>query len=347
MALLLFALLPSLRAKEEEEAVEEPEEGDEAESTGGHDNDCSDAGENCIESGCCKNSSLTCFMKTEQWGTCLESCTPGLHEEDGEDNQEWWHCATAENLGCSKENENCDDTGCCFDPGMKCYKKNGNFSSCKTSCEPGIHEDDAEEWRTPWDCSEVVPTCADAYQQCGGKGWTGPTCCNEGCSCERTSAFYHQCARTDVEPGLNDGSANTCNGEPAPAPPTRPPSKASHKKEEHKSKQHDSAKTNKKHESKHTKESKGDEDVTVVEDEDEDGWYDDMDLAQQLPNGAAAVPSAQRRRGVLGWIPAVACGTLLASAVVVVIKRRSGAGILPNDLQAVSDRPAESDTTAE
>lgn len=34
--------------------------------------------------------------------------------------------------------------------------------------------------------------CAGAYEQCGGNGWDGPTCCSSG-SCKQTNEWYSQC----------------------------------------------------------------------------------------------------------------------------------------------------------
>jgi len=35
--------------------------------------------------------------------------------------------------------------------------------------------------------------CAAEYQQCGGHGWLGATCCSSGCSCKRQSNDFSQC----------------------------------------------------------------------------------------------------------------------------------------------------------
>mmetsp|Transcript_105682 Transcript_105682/g.331132 ORF Transcript_105682/g.331132 Transcript_105682/m.331132 type:complete len:210 (+) Transcript_105682:2-631(+) len=35
--------------------------------------------------------------------------------------------------------------------------------------------------------------CAGAYQQCGGHGWNGPTCCEDGCTCNKNGDYYAQC----------------------------------------------------------------------------------------------------------------------------------------------------------
>jgi len=35
--------------------------------------------------------------------------------------------------------------------------------------------------------------CADKWEQCGGDGWTGTTCCNGSCSCKAVNQWYSQC----------------------------------------------------------------------------------------------------------------------------------------------------------
>mmetsp|Transcript_71869 Transcript_71869/g.202930 ORF Transcript_71869/g.202930 Transcript_71869/m.202930 type:complete len:154 (+) Transcript_71869:150-611(+) len=37
------------------------------------------------------------------------------------------------------------------------------------------------------------PACSAQFEQCGGKVWAGPGCCNSGCSCERHDEYYSQC----------------------------------------------------------------------------------------------------------------------------------------------------------
>mmetsp|Transcript_43296 Transcript_43296/g.135357 ORF Transcript_43296/g.135357 Transcript_43296/m.135357 type:complete len:776 (+) Transcript_43296:48-2375(+) len=43
--------------------------------------------------------------------------------------------------------------------------------------------------------------CAGAYQQCGGQTWTGPTCCETGCTCTSSGGFYSQCTPSDPSAG--------------------------------------------------------------------------------------------------------------------------------------------------
>mmetsp|Transcript_5504 Transcript_5504/g.14506 ORF Transcript_5504/g.14506 Transcript_5504/m.14506 type:complete len:361 (-) Transcript_5504:113-1195(-) len=223
LAVLLSSLpaTPQAAAESADAVVYAPSQGEK-------DNQCSPHGENCMETGCCQNENETCFAKDENFSTCLFECEPGIHEGDGEGFQTPWSCVTPDLWKCSKENDNCAQTACCQNPDLKCYKKNANFSSCKASCEPGIHGDDDPKFQTPWNCSEVTQACGEVYQQCGGKGWAGATCCNSGCSCVVTSVYYHQCARTDVGIGENDGSANTCSGAPAPPPQTEDEASGGH-----------------------------------------------------------------------------------------------------------------------
>jgi len=45
----------------------------------------------------------------------------------------------------------------------------------------------------PAEASEAPETCATAWVQCGGTGWTGPTCCDSGFSCSQMNSWYSQC----------------------------------------------------------------------------------------------------------------------------------------------------------
>ena len=35
--------------------------------------------------------------------------------------------------------------------------------------------------------------CSPRYGQCGGQGWTGPTCCQSGSTCQLSNNWYSQC----------------------------------------------------------------------------------------------------------------------------------------------------------
>lgn len=48
--------------------------------------------------------------------------------------------------------------------------------------------------------------CSAVWDQCGGRDWTGPTCCADGSSCETTDGneYYSQC-RPDMQPSAHGG----------------------------------------------------------------------------------------------------------------------------------------------
>lgn len=52
---------------------------------------------------------------------------------------------------------------------------------------------------SPTAAPTAVPTptptqsCAGQWAQCGGQGWTGPTCCLNNCKCVEQSQWYSQC----------------------------------------------------------------------------------------------------------------------------------------------------------
>lgn len=68
----------------------------------------------------------------------------------------------------------------------------------------------------------AASTCAPAYGQCGGQGWTGATCCVSGYHCQFGNTYYSQCvegAGTDNSQG-NTGNAGTAADKAATAQST-------------------------------------------------------------------------------------------------------------------------------
>ncbi|ORX42313.1 hypothetical protein BCR36DRAFT_407102 [Piromyces finnis] len=41
--------------------------------------------------------------------------------------------------------------------------------------------------------SKKTEECANHWEQCGGKNWTGPTCCKTGYVCHEYNEWYYQC----------------------------------------------------------------------------------------------------------------------------------------------------------
>ena len=92
---------------------------------------------------------------------------------------------------------------CCFDCGGGGCKAN-MVNGC-TACTPqgcgnsGISTSGSCTWGTieeadyPPDTSTCTAPCNPQYQQCGGSGWTGSTCCNHGNECKVQNEHYSQC----------------------------------------------------------------------------------------------------------------------------------------------------------
>lgn len=165
---------------------------------------CSGEKDNCVSTKCCEDTGFSCFQKNDEFAACRADCEPGVHEDDAEDFQTPWSCeelhaepkvAEATEAKCSELNEDCRRTGCCADHSMKCYEKNEEWATCMEECEPGEHEEDAEDLRTPWSCKRPDAFCFDTFQQCGGHGHPAKaaTCCKPGCRCDSSFKPYHQC----------------------------------------------------------------------------------------------------------------------------------------------------------
>ena len=97
-------------------------------------------------------------------------------------------CASVDSVGSSSGEPRAPEAGKWFDYEVKMLAKNANFDPPKPSPSPG-----------PSPAPEPSPSpspsgrCAAAYGQCGGKTWTGPTCCTGGCTCSPNGAYYSQC----------------------------------------------------------------------------------------------------------------------------------------------------------
>ncbi|CAK0862061.1 unnamed protein product, partial [Prorocentrum cordatum] len=172
---------------------------------------CSGAEDNCLGTGCCEDAGLSCFQKNEEFAACRAECEPGVHEDDAEDFRTPWSCKQLEagadageepeeegaelEARCSETGEDCRSTGCCADSSMECFEKNREWATCMETCEPGEHEEDPEDLRTPWSCKRPSAFCFDAFQQCGGHGHPAKaaTCCKPGCRCDSSFKTYNQC----------------------------------------------------------------------------------------------------------------------------------------------------------
>jgi hypothetical protein len=50
--------------------------------------------------------------------------------------------------------------------------------------------------------------CAKPWQQCGGEGWEGPSCCGSGFSCTRDNPYYSKCKADKASPPCSANEGN-------------------------------------------------------------------------------------------------------------------------------------------
>merc|ERR1712187_171247 len=62
--------------------------------------------------------------------------------------------------------------------------------------------------------SQSTGTCAEAWEQCGGQGWQGSTCCASGLTCAVLNEWFSMC-----EPSSYVEEAGTTTAAPATAAP--------------------------------------------------------------------------------------------------------------------------------
>ncbi|KAJ3122873.1 hypothetical protein HK098_002412, partial [Nowakowskiella sp. JEL0407] len=69
---------------------------------------------------------------------------------------------------------------CCVS-GNTCTKSDNYYSQCKPGSSSGGNNGGNNG------------SCAAKYAQCGGNGFSGPTCCQSGSSCQKSNDYYSQC----------------------------------------------------------------------------------------------------------------------------------------------------------
>jgi len=62
-------------------------------------------------------------------------------------------------------------------------------------------------------------TCAGAFKQCGGAGWTGKTCCVPGFKCKADNKYYSGCAPIPICPNARYGQCGGLDGDGKPWTP--------------------------------------------------------------------------------------------------------------------------------
>jgi len=117
---------------------------------------CSADGADCRSTKCCSSSGSKCYDKNGHWASCKAKCIPGIDPKEKKAYRTNWTCneLTYSAPRCSGPGEDCSQTMCCSEPGMKCYVKEKGWAMCRRQCVPGqIRWKDAPEHQTPWNCS--------------------------------------------------------------------------------------------------------------------------------------------------------------------------------------------------
>jgi len=81
---------------------------------------------------------------------------------------------------CSKVGENCLTTGCCQDPTLSCFSKDGFWAACRPVCEPGVVDvTEAPENQAPWSCAMLGCGSLPGRFIPPGKWWKPPKMATE------------------------------------------------------------------------------------------------------------------------------------------------------------------------
>jgi hypothetical protein len=156
---------------------------------------CSELGEDCRNSKCCKTTNTQCFQKNPDWATCKSECIAGGPDLSDVNGDPW----TCKKLGpwtqgaapwvaskCSKEGEDCSKTQCCSEPGAQCYKQSNFWAQCKYDCKSG--KDPARSWEPAWSCDPLgirTPGTGGKPIDQVGK-WVPDQCSQSGTDCRKS-----------------------------------------------------------------------------------------------------------------------------------------------------------------
>jgi hypothetical protein len=157
---------------------------------------CSEAGEGCLQTRCCKDPKLTCFKKNEYWADCRQACEPGKVDPNSPaDLQSPWNCSKI--TRCSAAGDGCMSTGCCQDQSLTCFVKNDHWADCKKACEPGkVDPNSPQDQQSPWSCEKKCSVAGDGCLTTG--------CCQDpSLKCFKKNDKWADCKKT-CEPGKVD-----------------------------------------------------------------------------------------------------------------------------------------------
>jgi len=164
---------------------------------------CSGPGHNCNKTGCCTQPGNVCYRKNADWALCRPTCVPGPDPTDVDPKP--WSC---ERLGmrspgpavwpkkqgkwvakrCAAKGEDCSESRCCKDPGMQCFKKDGQHAKCLVGCNAGVHPEDTNNH--PWNCTALggqTPGMPPAIGEVKPAKWVAEKCAqNASVNCHKS-----------------------------------------------------------------------------------------------------------------------------------------------------------------
>mmetsp|Transcript_117827 Transcript_117827/g.234743 ORF Transcript_117827/g.234743 Transcript_117827/m.234743 type:complete len:621 (+) Transcript_117827:53-1915(+) len=169
--------------------------------------ECSNTGQDCSKTRCCKTQGFQCFKKNDRWAACRPWCIVGPDPTDKDPLP--WNCivlgpktpglAPGPDYGakpaswvqekCAATSKDCRKQRCCKDAGKQCFKKDDRWYGCKETCVPG-GPDPLDTNNDTWNCTAVGMRTPGPYQ--GGRKAPWVT---KWCSAKDTNCFHTRCCK--------------------------------------------------------------------------------------------------------------------------------------------------------
>jgi len=189
---------------------------------------CSEAHENCMASGCCKNDGHKCFMKNQYWANCNPSCDKDFQDDYDKANgiTDGWDCkeiTPTSGKDCSGDGEDCSTNTKCCHKDMVCYVKHDTWSNCNEKCAVGPGANDYDKDKTEaWSCEVHGLAFANGTALSEGATPADQLAACTDVACEGKTGDDLDTCLADKCVYYTNLVANSTNSTPTPAP-TPPP----------------------------------------------------------------------------------------------------------------------------
>merc|ERR1719401_1012996 len=146
---------------------------------------------------------------TSSWASCANSCCgPNANGNFGE---EFWNCADIAVTGVGADPSPTQAPAPAPVP-VPVPMPPSPAPEPESEPEPEAEPEPEQEVTTvaPTATQDSAGSCSGSWQQCGGKGWSGPTCCEAGHTCVAGNEWHSQCEpapTTAAQGGGSGGSA--------------------------------------------------------------------------------------------------------------------------------------------